>query len=117
VNDHRDLIEVAELNSRLSPIAMRTCQRMVRAIHCNVAAAGVGAHDDECQDASLSTSGQDCSGGDAWGAWSHRITLEQRIVHFEAAVVSNEAQPTQLMHRSLTWSCRSRWSRKPGAAR
>src|SRR6188508_1965935 len=30
VNDHRDLIEVAELNSRLSPIAMRTCQRMVR---------------------------------------------------------------------------------------
>ena len=46
MNDHRDLIEVAELNSRLSPIAMRTCQRMVRAIHCNVAAAGVGAHDD-----------------------------------------------------------------------
>ena len=51
--------------------------------------------------------------GDVWGVWSRRITLEKRIVHFEAAVVINEAQPKQLMHRSLTWWCRSRWSRKP----
>ena len=74
---------------------------MVMTTHCNVAAARVGAMTTSAGRLLIDLWSK-LLGGDAWGVWSRRVTLEKRIVHVGAAVVINEAQLTQLMHRSLT---------------